>query len=71
MNEGIVSLDTNSSPSKMLVYFRSDKTLQDIVYKLVPGLFKSKCKKFILIIGLYINLVSEGAGHHITSVKTS
>lgn len=23
--------------------FRSDKTLQDIVYKLVPGLFKSKC----------------------------
>ncbi len=27
----------------MVVYFRSDKTLQDIVYKLVPGLFKSKC----------------------------
>lgn len=23
--------------------FRSDKTLQDLVYKLVPGLYKSKC----------------------------
>ena len=25
-----------------LFFFRSDKTLQDIVYKLVPGLFKSE-----------------------------
>jgi hypothetical protein len=25
-----------------LLFFRSDKTLQDIVYKLVPGLFKSE-----------------------------
>lgn len=25
-----------------LIYSRADKTLQDIVYKLVPGLFKGK-----------------------------
>jgi len=37
------------TPQIMLVYFRSDKTLQDIVYKLVPGLFKSKCKKLVFI----------------------
>lgn len=57
-----------SNPSNIAIYFRSDKTLQDIVYKLVPGLFKSKCKKFLFIL---INLISEEAGHCITSDKMS
>ncbi|GFY42343.1 polycomb complex protein BMI-1 [Trichonephila inaurata madagascariensis] len=31
--------------SRPLHYIRSDKTLQDIVYKLVPGLFHNEMKK--------------------------
>lgn len=30
-------------------FLRSDKTLQDIVYKLVPGLFKGICTPFLLL----------------------
>lgn len=40
------NLNVNVDTSEYLgiLFFRSDKTLQDIVYKLVPGLFKSKLK---------------------------
>lgn len=38
----------------ILLWSRSDKTLQDIVYKLVPGLFKSK-----LIIKLFLGSAVE------------
>lgn len=39
-------LSSHQSCSSLLSPCRADKTLQDIVYKLVPGLFKSKYKKY-------------------------
>uniref|UniRef100_A0A3Q4ANM2 RING-type domain-containing protein n=1 Tax=Mola mola TaxID=94237 RepID=A0A3Q4ANM2_MOLML len=41
--------DVQVHKTKPLLNIRSDKTLQDIVYKLVPGLFKSKTRPSILI----------------------
>ncbi|XP_067107927.1 polycomb complex protein BMI-1-A isoform X1 [Osmerus mordax] len=37
--------DVQVHKTKPLLHIRSDKTLQDIVYKLVPGLFKNEMKR--------------------------
>ncbi|KAK2111803.1 Polycomb group RING finger protein 2 [Saguinus oedipus] len=40
--------DVQVHKTRPLLSIRSDKTLQDIVYKLVPGLFKGICTAFLL-----------------------
>lgn len=44
--------DVQVHKTKPLLNIRQDQTLQDIVYKLVPGLYQSKC------IGAYHNLIT-------------
>ena len=42
LNLRFVSIDNSLSFFTIFLNIRSDRTMQDIVYKLVPGLYKSK-----------------------------
>uniref|UniRef100_A0A3Q2W6A8 Bmi1 polycomb ring finger oncogene 1a n=1 Tax=Haplochromis burtoni TaxID=8153 RepID=A0A3Q2W6A8_HAPBU len=54
--------DVQVHKTKPLLNIRSDKTLQDIVYKLVPGLFKSKSRIFTVQSDFSSNGTNEDRG---------